>query len=411
MFEIDKWQEIYSTIKKNKMRTFLTGFSVAWGIFMLIILLGSGKGLENGVQDEFAGSVLNGVWVSSGVTSKEFKGFKAGRRVDFTNEDYANLKNNLDPDHISSRLFMGNNLVSYKEEYGSFYLSPCHPDYGYIKDVELLQGRFLNELDIEKNRKVAAIGEQVEDALFKGADSLAHGKYIKINGVLFKVVGVFRDFSRNDDEMKRIYIPITTAQTVFNGNNIVSQISFTTGDADPQEVDEMVSNTKLLLARKHKFDETDNRAVYVWNKSEEVRKFKALFAGIRMFIWIIGIGTIIAGVVGVSNIMMIVVRERTKEIGIRKAMGATPFSIVSLILQESVLITSFAGYIGLLLGVALLELVGANMPETEFFKNPEADFSLAISATILLIIAGSMAGFVPAMRAAKVKPVEALKDE
>jgi putative ABC transport system permease protein len=411
MFEIDKWQEIYSTIKKNKLRTFLTGFSVAWGIFMLIILLGSGKGLENGVQDEFAGSVTNGIWISSGVTSKEYKGFKAGRRVEFTNEDYSNLKVNLDPDHISSRLFMGNTLTSYKDEYGSFYLSPCHPDYGYIKDVELLQGRFLNELDIEKNRKVAAIGEQVEDALFKGADSLALGKYIKINGVLFRVVGVFRDFSRNDDEMKRIYVPITTAQTVFNGNNIVSQISFTTGDKNPEEVDEMVSNTKLLLSRKHKFDETDNRAVYVWNKSEEVRKFKALFAGIRMFIWIIGIGTIIAGVVGVSNIMMIVVRERTKEIGIRKAMGATPFSIVTLILQESVLITSFAGYIGLLLGVALLELVGANMPETEFFKNPEADFSLAISATILLVIAGSLAGFVPAMRAAKVKPVVALKDE
>jgi putative ABC transport system permease protein len=411
MFEIDKWQEIYSTIKKNKLRTFLTGFSVAWGIFMLIILLGSGKGLENGVQDEFAGSITNGIWISSGVTSKEYKGFKAGRRVDFTNEDYSNLKYNLDPDHISSRLFMGNTLMSYKDEYGSFYLSPCHPDYGYIKDVELLQGRFLNEMDIELDRKVAAIGEQVEDALFKGPDSLALGKYIKINGVLFKVVGVFRDFSRNDNEMKRVYIPISTAQRVFNGNNIVSQISFSTGNANPQEVDEMVSNTKLLLARKHKFDETDNRAVYVWNKSEEVRKFKALFAGIRLFIWVIGIGTIIAGIVGVSNIMMIVVRERTKEIGIRKAMGATPFSIVSLILQESVLITSFAGYIGLLLGVALLELVSANMPETQFFKNPEADFSLAISATILLIIAGSVAGFFPARRAARVKPVEALKDE
>lgn len=411
MFEIDKWQEIYSTIQKNKLRTFLTGFSVAWGIFMLIILLGSGKGLENGVQDEFAGSVTNGIWISSGITSKEYKGFKAGRRVDFTNEDYGNLKNNLEPDHISSRLFMGNNLISYKDEYGSFYLSPCHPDYGIIKDVELLQGRFLNELDIEKNRKVAAIGEEVEDALFKGSDSLALGKYIKINGVLFKVVGVFRDFSRNEQEMKRIYIPISTAQKVFNGNNIVSQISFTTGESSPQQVDEMVSNTKLLLSRKHKFDETDNRAIFVWNKSEEVRKFKSLFAGIRMFIWIIGIGTIIAGVVGVSNIMMIVVRERTKEIGIRKAMGATPFSIVSLILQESVLITSFAGYIGLLLGVSILELVSVNMPETEFFKNPEADFSLAISATILLIIAGTIAGFFPAVKAAKVKPVEALKDE
>lgn len=413
MFEIDKWQEIYSTIQKNKLRTFLTGFSVAWGIFMLIILLGSGTGLENGVQDQFAGSVMNGVWISNGVTSKEFKGFKAGRRIDFTNEDYSLLKTKLiDSDHISSRLFMGNVITSYKNEYGSFYLSPCHPDYGYIKDVEMLQGRFLNEIDIKKNRKVAVIGEQIQSALFKeGSDTLAVGKYIKVSGVLFQVVGVFRDFSRNEGEQKRIYVPITTAQTVFNGNNIINQISFTTGNATPEEADEMVAATRLLLSRKHVFDENDSRAISIWNKSEEVRRFKGLFQGIRLFIWVIGIGTIIAGIVGVSNIMMIAVRERTKEIGIRKAMGATPYSIISLILLEAIIITSIAGYIGLLLGVGLLELISANMPQSEFFKNPEADFSLAISATILLVIAGSLAGFVPAMKAAKVRPVEALKDE
>jgi putative ABC transport system permease protein len=222
---------------------------------------------------------------------------------------------------------------------------------------------------------------------------------------------VFRDYSRNDDEQKRVYIPITTAQRVFSGANVVNQISFTTGTATPEEADQMVGQSKALLANRHTFDPKDNRAINIWNKSEDVRKFTALFAGIRLFIWIIGIGTIIAGIVGVSNIMMIVVKERTKEIGIRKALGATPYSIIGLIMQEAIAITSFAGYIGLVFGVGILELVRKNMPPTNFFKNPEANFSIAISATILLIIAGSIAGLVPAMKAAKVRPVDALRDE
>jgi len=412
MFEIDKWQEILNTIRKNKLRTFLTGFSVAWGIFMLIILLGSGKGLENGVREQFRGGAVNGVWISSGITSMQFKGLKTGREIDLTNEDYKYIKSTLQgPDRMSARIFLGSCLTSYKNEYGTFFISPCHPDYGIIKEVEMIQGRFLNNIDITEFRKVAVIGEKVKSDLFKGIDTIALGKYIAIKGVLFKVVGVFRDFSRNDDEQKRIYLPISTAQRVFQGNNIISQISFTTGNASVEEADAMVNNTRTILAKRHTFNYDDKRAVNIWNKSEEVRKFNALFAGIRLFIWIIGIGTIIAGVVGVSNIMMIVVKERTKEIGIRKALGATPFSIISLVLQESILITGFAGYIGLVLGVGLLEIISKNMPATEFFRNPEADFTLAVGATILLVIAGAVAGFVPAMKAAKVKPVEALRDE
>jgi len=412
MFEIDKWQEIYSTVSKNKLRTFLTGFSVAWGIFMLIILLGSGKGLENGVKENFKGGATNGVWISSGMTSMQYKGLKIGRPIKFTNEDYKVLKTNVKGhDKISARLFLGNNLTSYKNEYGSFFLSPCHPDYGFIKEITVLQGRFLNVIDINEFRKVAAIGEKVKAALFKGTDTVALGKYIKINGVLFKVIGVFRDYSRNDDEQRRIYIPISTAQRVFNGENVINQISFTTGDATPEEADAMVKTARSTLSDMHTFNPDDNQAVNIWNKSEDVRRFNSLFAGIRMFIWIIGIGTIIAGVVGVSNIMMIVVKERTKEIGIRKALGATPYSIIALILQEAIIITGFAGYIGLVLGVGLLELISKNIPASEFFKNPEADFSLAIGATVLLIIAGAIAGFVPAMKAAQVKPVEALRDE
>jgi putative ABC transport system permease protein len=412
VFELDKWQEIYSTVQKNKLRTFLTGFSVAWGIFMLIILLGSGNGLENGVKQQFAGGATNGIWISNGMTSLQYKGLKIGRQIKFTNEDYKVVKSTIKgPDHISARLFLGNNLVSYKDQYGSFFISPCHPDYGYIKTIDIIQGRFLNNIDINEFRKVAAIGEKVKIALFKGKDTAAIGRYIKINGVLFNVVGVFRDYSRNDDEQKRIYIPITTAQRVYSGANVINQISFTTGSATTEEADLMVKQSKLLLAKQHTFDPDDNRAINIWNKSEDVRRFTSLFAGIRLFIWIIGIGTIIAGIVGVSNIMMIVVKERTKEIGIRKALGATPWSIIGLIMQEAIAITSFAGYVGLILGVGVLELVRHYLPPTDFFRNPEANFSIAVSAAVLLVIAGSLAGLVPAMKAAKVRPVDALRDE
>ncbi len=412
MFDLDKWQEIFSTIQKNKLRTFLTGFSVAWGIFMLIILLGAGNGLENGIHRQFSGSASNGVWVSSGVTSMQYKGLKSGRQIKFTNDDYKLIKRSVKGiDHISARLWLGSNTVSYGNAFATFNVSPSLPDYGYIKNIEMVDGRFINEIDIKDCRKVASIGLKVKQELFKGSDTLAIGKLIKINGVLFKVVGVFVDRGRNDDEQKRIYIPIATAQKVFNGSNVVNQVSFTTGDATLEEAEEMVNISTELLAARHTFDKNDKRAVNIWNKNEEVKKFQNLFLGIRLFIWIIGIGTIIAGVVGVSNIMMIVVKERTKEIGIRKALGATPYSVVALILQEAIFITGFAGYLGLVLGVGLLELLNKNLPPSQFFVNPEANFTIAVSATILLIGAGAIAGFVPAMKAAAIKPIEALRDE
>ncbi len=412
MFELEKWGEIYRTIRKNKLRTFLTGFSVAWGIFMLIILLGSGNGLENGVYDQFRGGAINGVWISSGVTSMDYAGLKSGRDIKFTNEDYEVIKNQIHGyQYISARMFLGNNITSYKNEYGSFFLSPCHPQYISIKEAEITQGRFINNLDINEFRKVAVIGEKVKEDLFKGADTVAVGEYINISGVLFKVVGVFHDFGRNDDELRRIYIPITTAQRVFSGQNVVNQISYTTGNASDEEVEQMLNRSLKILATRHTFSEKDDRAISLWNKSEDVKRFRGLFLGIRLFIWVIGIGTIIAGIVGVSNIMMISVKERTKEIGIRKAIGATPLSVVMMILREAILITGFAGYVGLVLGIALLEAISKNMPSTEFFRNPEANFTIAISATVLLIVAGMLAGFFPARKAARIRPVDALKDE
>jgi putative ABC transport system permease protein len=411
MFDPDKWQEILATIKKNKLRTFLTGFSVAWGIFMLIILLGSGKGLENGFENQFRGSAKNSLWIWTGRTSIAHNGMNPGRPVRFTNDDYENLKNNIDQrEYISGRFnIRWGNQVTYKNEVHSFGIRNVHPEYEFIEALTITDGRYINQLDMDNFRKVAVISTLVRDMLFRDEADKALGEYILVNGIPFKVVGFFEDESQNDNNMRLIYVPITTAQMVFAGGNRLHEISMTIHANTLEEAQRAEENIRNRLAAVHNFDPDDRRALGTWNSFENYMQMQNIFKGIRLFIWIIGIGTIIAGIVGVSNIMVIVVKERTREIGVRKALGATPFSVVSLILFESVLITTFAGYIGLVLGVGLLEIIsGIDAP---FFSNPSADFRLAVSATLLLIFAGALAGFVPAQRAARIKPIEALRDE
>lgn len=411
MFIIDRWEEIFSTIRKNKLRTFLTGFSVAWGIFMLIILLGSGRGLENGVRDQFESSAVNTLWVWGGETSLAYKGLKPGRDISFENVDYYNIKDNVKGvGHIAGRTHVwGDNTISYKNQYGNFDIRSVHPDYGVIEKVKTVEGRYINPMDIKQSLKVAAIGIAVRDALFKG-DEEALGKYIHVKGIPFKVVGIFEDDDGRQDNQQVAYIPITTAQKVFMNRDRVSTMAVTVASSEIGESERMEDEIRTKMAQRHKFDKEDERAMFIWNGLEEFKQFQDLFAAIRIFVWIIGIGTIIAGIVGVSNIMMIAVKERTKEIGIRKSMGATPNSIILLIMQEAVFITGFAGYFGLVLGVGLLELISPHI-ETEFFRNPDANLGVAISATIVLILAGMIAGYIPARKAAAIKPVEALKDE
>ncbi|MBE0638976.1 MAG: ABC transporter permease [Bacteroidales bacterium] len=410
MFDLDKWQEIFSTIKKNKLRTFLTGFSVAWGIFMLIVLLGSGYGLENGVKREFEGDAVNYISINTGITSLPYQGMKPGRFIQFENDDRETLAAVEKVDKAASRTYVfGNQTITYGSEYGSFDIFAISPDYFYVEMLNLADGsRFVNQKDYDDYRKVVVLGKVVKEALFKHEEPV--GKYAKINGVPFLVVGHFDD-PGGDRDISRVYVPITTAQRVFNMGNAIRNISLIMNDLNIDESNRALEKSKALLAQKYKFDPADPRALFVFNSVENYQRFMDLFAGIRLFIWIIGIGTIIAGIVGVSNIMMIVVKDRTKEIGIRKSMGATPWSIISLILQESVLITAFAGYIGLVLGVGLLELVSKSLPSTDYFANPEVDFNIAIGATLLLIFSGAIAGFVPARKASAIKPVEALRDE
>jgi putative ABC transport system permease protein len=409
MFDIDKWQEIFSTISKNRLRTVLTGFSVAWGIFILIILLGSGNGLKNGIEYQFLADASNAVWIQGGVTSVPYQGMQVGRQIILKNEDYDYIKENIKGiEHITVHDDVPNvKSINYKNEKGSFLVRSVEKDHHVLENLKVISGRFLNEVDVNEARKVAVIGKPVQEALFKDEDPI--GKYMDVSGIPYKVIGVFTDKGRQDND--RLYIPISTKQKSYNGKDYLDVIWFSTGQANLEQSNRMMQEAKSYLLTKYKIDPEDDRAIFIFNNNENFQNVMNLMFGIRFFVWIIGIGTIIAGIVGVSNIMMIVVKERTKEIGIRKAIGANPYSIVSLIIQESVLITGFAGYVGLVFGVILTELAVKFMPPSDFFRNPEVDINVALTATLVLVIAGALAGFVPAMRAARIRPIEALRDE
>ncbi|MES2655946.1 MAG: ABC transporter permease [Bacteroidota bacterium] len=408
MFDIDKWQEIFATIRKNRLRTFLTGFSVAWGIFMLIVLLGTGNGLGNGVKFQFSRDAVNSIWFNNGRTSLAFDGMQSGRDIRLTNQDYEAIHKSVTSiEHLSPRLQLWDvNQFNYKNRYGSFSTKGCNYDMVYAEKIEVLQGRFVNDLDIKECRKVCCIGNQVVDELFKTENPL--NQNININNIPFKVIGVFKDAGGPDDN-RRAYIPISTSQRVFGNDNKVDQIVFTLPESNMNESEVTRAEVQKLLAQRHHFDPQDQKAVFVWNNIVEFKRIMGLINGIQLFVWIIGIGTLIAGIVGVSNIMMIVVKERTKEIGIRKALGATPASIISLVIQESIFITAVSGYVGMMLGIGVLELAQKYMPDSDYFRKPEVSLSVVLQALTVLIFAGFLAGFFPARRAAKIQPIEALR--
>ena len=409
MFDRDNWQEIFETIKKNKLRTGLTAFSVAWGIFILIVLLGAGTGLRNGAQSQFGNDAANSIWIEGGVTSVPHKGMKPGRTIQLTNTDFNTLHSDIKDIEYASAVYnrRQNENITYKNEKGTFIVRSCMPEHVMLEKANMIKGRFINKYDIEECRKVCAIGLPVKETLFKDEDPI--GKFINAGGTQYKVIGYFHDPGRGDND--RIYVPVSTAQKVYNGKDNVGNIWLSTKTTESERTIQMEAEIRNALAHKYNFDPKDMNAVGIFNNTVEYERVMNMLTGIKIFVLIIGILTLIAGMVGVSNIMMIIVKERTKEIGVRKAIGATPASIVGQIIQEAVFITSLSGYIGLVAGIGLIELVKAIGLEGDFFKNPDVDFGMAIWAIVVLVIVGAIAGLIPAVKAARVEPVEALRTE
>jgi putative ABC transport system permease protein len=420
IFDLDKWHEIYYALRKNPLRTFFTAFGVFWGIFMLIIMMGAGEGLYNGASQDLGDMATNSVFMWTRKTTLPYKGFPRGRFYRFNNNDTKALKDNIpELQYIAPRLQGwggdGNNNVIRAERTGGFQIQGDYPEINIIDPIDLTRGRFINYNDINEKRKIAVIGLRVLNELFDSEEDPI-GEYIQIQGVYFKVVGTFqskRSDQQADRENQVIFIPFTTLQKVYNYGDMVGWYSMTAKDDIPVEVVEQ--KAKELLKQRHSIHPDDERAVGSFNLDKEWSKMTNLFSGIRGLVWIVGIGTLLAGVIGVSNIMLIVVKERTKEIGIQRAIGAAPLLIISQIIIESVFLTAFAGYFGLALGVGLLELLNYGMAQSgadsTMFTNPEVDFNKAMTALVILVISGVFAGMIPARRAISIKPIDALRDE
>lgn len=414
MFDIERWQEIFETIGKNKLRTFLTGLSVASGIFILVILLGFSSGIQKGVKSQFERDATNRVSVRTRMTTKSYKGLNPGRYIQLRNADFTEINNKYEDvlEYKTALYNMWGSQVTYNGETGNYRLEGANPDQQWIENATLVDGRFLSQDDMDETRKVAIIGNIIKKDLFKGKDPI--GEIISIFGVNFKVVGVYSD-PGGDREEGRVFVPLPTSQIAFNGGDRVRSLAYTVKMSD--DFDEAVALSAALsenmeqdIKAKYSVHPEDRSAVRVDNTLEEAKKIYSLIAVIRNVFWFIGIFTIIAGVVGVSNIMLIIVKERTKEIGIRKAIGALPSSIIALILQEAIFITAVAGFIGLFLGVGLLQLVSP-LVDNDFIKSPQVDFNTAITTVFILIAAGALAGYIPARRAARIKPIDALRDD
>ena len=414
MFDRDNWQEIYATIKKNKLRTFLTSLGVGWGIFMLVIMLGAGNGLKNGVMSDFKGTATNSFFLWTQKTTKPYKGMKPGRYFNFNNGDVMALQQLKELAVVSPQNqlggWRGGNSVVRGLKTGNYQVSGVYPNIAKISMVKLINGRFLNDNDIREKRKVCVIGSRVKEELFKAGENIS-GQYIRINGVYFKVIGVTTPTSSGNEareEGQRIVLPFTTFQNAFNYGDIVGWFNIASApDITAEQAEEKVMN---VLKERHKIAPDDKQAIGHWNMGKQYNKMNGLFKGINMLIWFVGIGTLIAGVIGISNIMLIVVKERTKEIGVKRALGATPYDIVSQIITESVFLTAISGYFGLVIGILLLEGVNAAIgQDVPMFNNPTVDLNVAVTSLIVLIISGAFAGLIPATRAVSVLPVEALR--
>ena len=409
MFDIGLWREIFQSMSKNKLRTLLSGFTVSFAILLFTLLFGIANGLENTFKEFFVDDAQNAIFIRPGKTTKPYKGLQAGREIQFKNEDYDYLKEQYGDkvQFITSRIY-NNVQASFRGEKNSYPLRAVHPDHQYLEKSLVHTGRYINQKDLDDRAKVVVIGKLVEEDLFTKTEAL--GKYINLSGIQYKIVGVFSD-EGGDNEERMIYMPLTTAQLVYGKGEDIDQVNLTYNPA--MSYDEAITFGKLItkdLKKRFKVAPKDQRAVRISNMAEGTKGVNTMMMGLSLIIGFIGIGTLCAGIVGIANIMIYVVKERTKELGIRKALGATPKVIIRMIMFESVLVTTLAGYLGLLIGTGVLELIGDGLKDY-FITDPSVSTGLVVGATIALIISGSIAGFVPARRAANIKPIVALRED
>jgi putative ABC transport system permease protein len=409
MFDIDRWQEIFSSIRSNILRTVLSGFTVALGLYIFIVLFGIGNGLQNAFQEGFTRDAQNLITIFTGKTTIAFDGLQSDRKVTLNNEDYKTIiKSNPENVQNSTPRYSSNLTVKYGKESGNYQISGANEDESIIENRKLLNGRFISPRDITNNQYVAVIGRMVQRDLIKNGDPV--GKELEINGSVFKVIGVFSDDGGDWDE-RMISIPISTLQQMKKGSDTISTVFIAYNDKlNPQQAIEYSDQLKKELKARKKVSPDDENAVGVRNNAEGLKDSFAFLAVITGIVGFIGMGTLLAGIIGISNIMVYIVKERTKEIGVRKAIGAKPRSIVALIIQESIVITVISGFIGVGLGVLTLNLIGDSL-EKYFIKDPSVGWGLIFAAFISLVLSGLFAGFVPAFRASRIKPIEALRSE
>ncbi|MDR2206872.1 MAG: ABC transporter permease [Flavobacteriaceae bacterium] len=409
MFDIDRWQEIFSSIRNNVLRTVLSGFTVALGLFIFIVLFGIGKGLQNSFNKSFRGDANNLIYIFTGKTSIAYDGLQANRQISLQNKDYESAeKKYSEKIEYSSPRYQFNMLVKYGKESGNYRIIGVYPDEQFIEQRNLMEGRYISPNDFRDNKKVAVIGRMVQKDLIKSGTSI--GKYIDIDGTMFRIVGVFSDPGGDRDE-RVITIALPTLQLLKKNSDTLSQMMVAYDqNMSPDEAIKLGENIKTDIKKRHRVSPDDEGGVMLFNNAENTKEQFAFMAVLALIVLVIGLGTLVAGIIGISNIMVYIVKERTKEIGVRKAIGAKPASIVALILQESVIITIISGLVGVGLAVLTINLIG-NSLEEYFIIDPNVGWFEIISAFITLVFAGTLAGFVPAYRASKIKPIEALRDE
>jgi len=415
MFDLDRWQEIWITITHNKSRSVLTAFGVFWGMLMLVLMVGAGNALEKGMTSQIEGFATNSCFFESNRTTVPYKGFRKGRRWNMTNSDIPVIREKVkELQYISPVLFSGGNdkNVVRGDKNGSYLVKGCYPEYDLIERSKMIYGRYVNDIDIAEKRKVCVIGERIYEVLFrKGEDPT--GKQIRVNGIYFQVIGVARSTSGvsiGGQTTETVVLPFSTMQQAFNQGNIIHFLAATAKKGVPVRV--IQDKILEVLKQQHQIAPEDKEAVFNMNIEEQFKMFNYLGIGIAALIWIVGLGTIFAGAIGVSNIMLVTVRERTKEIGIRRALGATPRNIIGQILSESIVLTVIAGITGIVVGVGLLRATGIVLSQgDQFFKDPQISFGMAVVSLLILLVIGTFAGYIPAQRAMMIKPVEAIGEE